>query len=56
MFFFILFAPGQETFADAGDGDWGEGRGGPLGPIFVPPPNRIGYNRILLFIYVIYIN
>ena len=43
MFVFNLFAPWQETFADAGDGEGGDH----LGSIFVPPPNRIGYNRIL---------
>ena len=35
----------------------GMGMGGETkGPIFVPPPNRIGCNRILVFIYVNYMD
>ena len=48
--FFDLFPPRQETFATLG-----MGIGNQQGPIVLPPPNRIGYNRISLFIHIMYL-
>ena len=52
MFCSICSAPWQGSFCHTGDGD-GDG-GNQKGQIFVPQPNRTGYNRIsLFFIHII---
>ena len=48
-FFLLVPPPWLGTFAALGMGMGGSQQG----PIFVPQPNRIGYNRMLLFICII---
>ena len=50
LLFLVCLPPGRSLLLTPGMGMGGN----QWGPIFVPPHNRIGYNGILLFRYVIY--